>query len=86
MSQLLMSPLTPEDQRKLALGLYSLMDGQVRSYNASRGASGTSVPTETARELMESMVYTLDAAGAIENLLPRLIAALPSGDLSPFFW
>lgn len=62
MSQLI-TPLTPEEQCKLAVGLYSLMDGQVRSYNAHRGVPGTSVPTETARELMESMVYTLDTAG-----------------------
>lgn len=65
MSQLPISPLTPEDQRKLAIGLYSLMDGQVRSYNAHRGAAGTSVTTETARELMESMVYTLESAGGL---------------------
>lgn len=63
MRQLPLTPLTPEAQRKLAVQLYPLMDGQVRSYNAHRGAGGTSVTTETARELLESMVFTLEAAG-----------------------
>ncbi len=63
MSQLPSIPLTPEDQRRLAVQLYARMEDQVKSYNARRGVVSTSVTTETAKELMDSMVYTLEAAG-----------------------
>ena len=63
MTQFPVIPLTPEQQRRLSLELYARMDSQVKSYNASRGVPSTSVSTETARALMESMRYTLEAAG-----------------------
>lgn len=63
MNHLPVIPLTPEEQRRLSLELYARMESQVKSYHAHYGRNSTSIPTETARELMTSMIYTLEAAG-----------------------
>ena len=45
--------------------LYSLLDSQVKAYHKHyRMGSNSSVPAETARELLESMIYTLCQPGA----------------------
>jgi hypothetical protein len=58
------SPLSPEEQQKLLGQMYLLMGKQVESYHKHRRmGSNTSISQELARELMESLEYTLNLAG-----------------------
>ena len=71
MSQLPMNPLSPQAQQRLMEQLYRLLGSQVKSYHKMRRmGDNSSVPVELARELMESMEYTISLAGgpaAAEN-------------------
>lgn len=66
--------LTPKQQ----LALYTLLGQQVKSYHRHyHMGDNTSVPAETARELLESVWYTLDAGGGLSpsDLLQDRLAA-----------
>ena len=64
MNHLPMSPPAPEEQRRTMAQLHALMASQVASYQKSHHlGSSTSVSAELARELMDSVTYTLDQAG-----------------------
>lgn len=68
MSQLPMDPLSPEQQRKWMEQLYLRMGKQAQSYYKHRRmGKSTSVPVELARELMESVDYTLSLAGGPQS-------------------
>lgn len=68
MKHLPINPLSPEQQQKVMGQLYLLMGKQVQSYHKQRSmGSNTSVSQELARELMESMEYTLQQAGGIHS-------------------
>ena len=79
----LSTPLTPQQQKRLSIELYGLLGSQVKSYHAHyHMGENSSVPTEVAQELLESIRYTLDAAGGylpgepIEGQLARGQVAL----------
>ena len=60
------NPLSPEEQQKLLGQMHLLMEKQVKSYHRHhRMGSNTSIPQELARELLESLEYTLDLAGGM---------------------
>lgn len=64
MSQLPLHPLTQEQQQRFLEQMFYLMGKQVQSYHKHRHlGESTSVPTELAQELMESVEYTLHLAG-----------------------
>lgn len=77
MNQSLMDPLSPELQQKLMGQLYRLLEKQVQSYHNSRHMGAhSSIRTELAHELMESIAYTLDRSGILrtgENLEEALL-------------
>jgi hypothetical protein len=57
-------PLSPEQQQKLLGQMYLLMAKQVKSYHKYRRmGDNSSVPVELARELMESVEYTVNLVG-----------------------
>lgn len=60
------NPLSPEQQQKLMGQMYILMGKQVQSYHKQRNmGNNSSVSMELAKELMESMEYTIGQAGGI---------------------
>lgn len=64
MNNLPMQPLTAQQQKRLSIELYALLGAQVKRYHAHyHMGENSSVPTEIARELMESIEFTLAAAG-----------------------
>lgn len=66
MNQLPVNSLSPEEQRRVMAQMYALMGKQVESYHKHRHmGSSSSVPVELARELMESVDYTLQFAGGM---------------------
>ena len=66
MTNLPINPLTPEQQQKLMGQMYILMGKQIQSYHKQRHmGNNSSVSMELARELMESMEYTLNQSGSI---------------------
>ena len=66
MNQLPMTPPSPEQQRRTMAQLHSLLASQVESYHRSRHmAPSTSISTELARKLMDSLLYCLDQAGGL---------------------
>lgn len=55
----------PLFQSEFFSGAYALLAGQIARYQKQRHLAGdTSVPEETAKELLESILYTLEKAGA----------------------
>ena len=66
MSHLPIAPVSPERQREVLRQMYQLMGSQVQSYHRHRHmGSNTSVPAELAKELMESVEYTVGQAGGL---------------------
>lgn len=66
MSQLPITPLSPEDQQRLMGQLYALLAKQVQSYHKHHHmGENSSVPVELAQELMASMEYTIESAGGL---------------------
>lgn len=64
MNNMPMRPLSPAEQQRLMSQMYNLLGKQVKSYHKHRHmGDNTSVPVELARELMESMEYTIEQAG-----------------------
>lgn len=64
MSDLPVMPLSPEEQQRFLGQMHLLMAKQVKSYHKHRRmGESSSVPSELARELMESVGYTLNLAG-----------------------
>ena len=60
----LIRPLTPEQQNRLSRDLYALLEKQVKSYHKHRHmGENSSVPVETAQELLQSVWYTLELSG-----------------------
>ena len=60
------NPLTPEQQQKLMGQMYTLMGKQVQRYHKQRHmGNNSSVSMELARELMESIEYTIGQSGGI---------------------
>lgn len=67
MSRLPIQPLSAQEQNLMGQ-LYLLLGKQVKSYHKQRRmGDNTSVPVELARELMESMEYTISLVGGAEN-------------------
>lgn len=68
MSNLPMQPTSPEEQQRLMGQLYLLLGKQVKSYHKQRHmGDNTSVSVELARELLESMEYTVSLVGSPAN-------------------
>lgn len=66
MSSLPIQPLSREEQQRRMGEFYLLLGEQVKSYHQHRRmGENTSVPVELARELMESLEYTLEFSGGI---------------------
>ncbi len=66
MNELPITPLSPEEQNRLMGQMYQLMGKQVQSYHKHRHmGNNSSVSMELARELMESMEYTIGQSGGI---------------------
>lgn len=66
MSNLPISPLSPEEQQRLMGQMYALLGKQVKSYHKIRHmGNNSSVPVELAQELMASMEYTIELAGGL---------------------
>lgn len=66
MSNLPITPLSPEEQQRLMGQTYLLMAKQVKSYHKHHHmGENSSVPVELAQELMESMAYTMELAGGL---------------------
>ena len=66
MSQLPISPLSPEEQQRLMSQMYLLMAKQVKSYHKHHHmGENSSVPVELSQELMESIVYTINQVGGV---------------------
>ncbi len=71
--------LSQEEQAKRMQQLYRLMGVQVKRYHKARYmGENTSVSVELAQELMESVLYTLDQAGGVEEN-PNLSDGLEKG-------
>ncbi len=67
MNHLPLNPLSPEEQQRFLEQMYLLMGKQVQSYHKERSmGSNSSVSLELARELMESMEYTIHQSGGIQ--------------------
>lgn len=67
MNHLPINPLSPEEQQRFLEQMYLLMGKQVQSYHKQRSmGSNSSVSLELARELMESMEYTIHQSGGIQ--------------------
>ena len=68
MNHLPINPLSPEEQQRFLEQMYLLMGKQVQSYHKERSmGSNSSVSLELARELMESMEYTIHQSGGIQT-------------------
>lgn len=66
MNNLPMQPLAPEEQQNLMNQLYILLGKQVKSYHKHRRmGENSSVSTELAQELLESIYYTLQIVGGV---------------------
>ena len=66
MSQLPITPLSPEEQQKVMEQMYLLMGKQVQSYHKHRHmGNNSSVPVELAQELIESIEYTIGLVGGV---------------------
>ena len=66
MSQLPITPLSPEEHQRIMGQMYLLVEKQVRSYHWQRHmGNNSSVPVELAQELMESIEYTIGLAGGV---------------------
>lgn len=73
MSELPIRGLTEEERLRQTRQLYLLMGKQVKSYHkAHHMGENTSVPVELARELMESLYYTLGHTDASDDLAAAL--------------
>lgn len=74
----LIAPMTREEQQRFMNQLYILLGKQVRSYHKHRHmGENSSVPTELAQELTDSVVYTLGLVGgalSAENLDKALLS------------
>ena len=58
--------LSPREQHQLLLQVSPLMARQVKGYQKARHlGESTSVPSDLARELMDSVAYTIDISGGI---------------------
>lgn len=67
MNHLPLNPLSPEEQQRFLEQMYLLMGKQVQSYHKQRSmGSNSSVSLDLARELMESMEYTIHQSGGIQ--------------------
>lgn len=67
MNHLPINPLSPEEQQRFLEQMYLLMGKQVQSYHKQRSmGSNSSISLELARELMESMEYTIHQSGTIQ--------------------
>lgn len=68
MNHLPINPISPEEQQRFLEQMYLLMGKQVQSYHKERSmGSNSSVSLELARELMESMEYTIHQSGGIQS-------------------
>ena len=68
MNHLPINPLSPEEQQRFLEQMYLLMGKQVQSYHKERSmGSNSSISLELARELMESMEYTIHQSGGIQS-------------------
>ena len=66
MSNLPISPLSPEERQKIMGQMYLLMAKQVKSYHKMRHmGENSSVSVELAQELMESIEYTINLVGGV---------------------
>lgn len=66
MSNLPITPLSPEEQQRLMAQMYVLLGKQVKSYHRCRYmGENSSVLVELAQELMASMEYTIELAGGL---------------------
>lgn len=66
MSQLPIESLSPEQQQRIIEQMYQLARKQVQSYHKHRHmGNNSSVPVELARELMESIEYTINQTSGI---------------------
>lgn len=66
MNELPVQPLSQEEQQRLMGQMYLLLGKQVKSYHRQlRMGENSSVPVELARELMESIEYTVEQAGGL---------------------
>ena len=66
MSQLPITPLSPEEQQGLMEQMYRLCGKQVQSYHKHHHmGSNSSVSMELAQELMESILYTTNLVGGV---------------------
>ena len=66
MSNLPITPLSPEEQQRLMSQMYLLMVKQVKSYHKHHHmGENSSVPVELAQELMESIAYTINLVGGV---------------------
>lgn len=64
MNNLPVQPLSQEEQQRRMGEFYILLGKQVKSYHKHRHmGDNTSIPVELARELMESMEYTVEQVG-----------------------
>lgn len=67
MNHLPINPLSPEEQQRFLEQMYHLMGKQVQSYHKERSmGNNSSVSLELARELMESMEYTIHQSGEVQ--------------------
>lgn len=65
MNEALIHAMTPGEQSRLAAGVYTLLGKQVKHYQRHYHlGDNTSVTVETARELSDSIRYTLASSGA----------------------
>lgn len=75
MNQLPMEARTARDRERLAAQLYTLLGAQVKSYHKHyHMGENSSVPVETARELTESIWYTVGLTGSAKGDLADLLA------------
>lgn len=66
MTNSLTQGLSPQEQARQRNQLYLLMGSQAASYHKARHmGNNTSISSELARELLESMLYTLDQVGGL---------------------
>lgn len=77
MSEFLIQAMTPEEQSRFLEQVYELLGAQVKHYHQHyHMGDNTSVPVETAKDLLDSILYTLEKAG-LQN--EDLTAALARG-------
>lgn len=75
MNQLPMEALTARDRERMAAQLYTLLGAQVKSYHKHyHMGDNSSIPVETARELTESIWYTVGMTGTLRGELADLLS------------